>query len=96
MAFPTIANTPTVGFAFTGTNGFFGVPTLPLTVTRPIPAEAIVGRLLLAIVTVEGKFPGVGAHANPVDVPAGWSLYATYYGNVRRRCECTDQSSRWH
>ncbi|MFZ1975801.1 MAG: hypothetical protein WAU89_23365 [Candidatus Acidiferrales bacterium] len=84
MAFPAILNAAdaTAQFNSTGNSGLFGVPTLPLTVTSPIPAETIPGALLFAIISVKGYFPGVGAHINPIDIPIGWKLYTTVYGNT--------------
>lgn len=77
-----IPTAPTVGFNSTGNSGLFGVPVLPLTITRPIPVGAQIGDLIVAKVSVKGIFPGVGAQINPIPTPAGWNLLAPFHGGA--------------
>lgn len=76
---PSVRTPPTVGFAFTGDSTLSGAPALPLTITRPIPAGAQVGDIIVAKISVKGIFPGVGAVINPIATPAGWNLLAPFH-----------------
>lgn len=63
------------GYNSSGDDGTLSPPpAVPVDVTLLLPPDIQPGDQLIAIVTVQGYSPGVGAHINPLDVPSDWNL----------------------
>lgn len=78
---PVIPVPASYGFTYTGNSNIGGTPVLPMTLTLNIPVGVQPGDMLVALVTVKGVFPGVGASLTPINTPAGWTFY-TYQNGV--------------
>jgi len=79
---PTVPSGATHGFNATGTDTLGGGAyiSLPLTVTLSIPAGIQAGDVLVALISVKGIAPGVGATMNPISGVGGWKFLTVQYG----------------
>lgn len=62
------------GYTSTGSDTEFGDPVVPLDLTVLLPTDIQPGDQIIAIVCVQGYFPGVGAQINPLDAIPDWDL----------------------